>query len=299
MSLPAQSDDAPALYHIAPHFEVVDSTNVAIAEYPVDSHHDGDSEDGSDTSKASSGTLSESGDDSCVEFKFDSVSSSSSSTSISLRQSVSPKDTVHSSFEFEPKPEKAAPSEIHEDEDDNPPQSTSSLTPTAQCSPSFSSSMPPPFVLELPYIGYRPGPSTATLRHRVKEAKKAGKSLDELVHELQNEFYPLTPEPSYTPPPVPVYRMTIARVKALYNVKQRNNNALAPCWPRNPPTNGCTQWSWPTSVWSCLTLPLNLCIRKRKHTEREEGEDENVDTLEGEYLKSTRPVLKRRRKDVQ
>ncbi|GAW07583.1 autophagic vacuole formation-like [Lentinula edodes] len=81
----------------------------------------------------------------------------------------------------------------------------------------FRSTSPPlppanfSFVASSTYIP----PSTSELLNRVREAKRSGKSMDEVIHELQNEFYPLLPPPGYVIPSPSLYRATVAKLERL------------------------------------------------------------------------------------
>lgn len=143
-------------------------------------------------------------------------------------------------------------------------------------------------------------PSSITLLNRVEEAKRIGKSLHELVHELQNDFYPLNPPLGYTIPPSRFYRQAVARLEGHWNsvtqeqeqgMEQEQDSAdtkrivaavatTTPVWlPREAATTRKSGEvpSWPSRLWN--NLGISVC--KRRKREREVDQDDEIEEFPG------------------
>ncbi|KAJ3879749.1 hypothetical protein F5051DRAFT_188158 [Lentinula edodes] len=170
-------------------------------------------------------------------------------------------------------------------------------------------------------------PSTSELLNRVREAKRSGKSMDEVIHELQNEFYPLLPPPGYVIPSPSLYRATVAKLERLercggllnslkreledeenedssgteddLNAELEYVDVVAPV----PLTKkNVVSWSWRSSLWDYLELSVSISAGKRRKRQPEfDGDEEDdwaqrsVDEIKGRRLISGVRSRKRRR----
>jgi hypothetical protein len=162
------------------------------------------------------------------------------------------------------------------------------------------------------YMGMRSRPSSFELLKRVSNARKVGKSLDEMIHELQNDLYPLIAPANYRAPSPGSYRITVLRLEKwndMYDSIQKeldedmdeekfNSNAFQvkigvktgcrpPCYVS--PMRRVGSGSWSSALVRCLALPASLCAGKRR---KREPELDNEDRFSGS---STWENRKRRR----
>ncbi|KAF5379910.1 hypothetical protein D9757_007220 [Collybiopsis confluens] len=274
MDLPEQSNDAPAVYRAAPHQVLHQMASIETARGAADFTGDKKDEDNKCPSEASNeaqfgwGVVksesdcsqspskeSASGSDSCiVKAEFDNASAA---TSVADAQSV----TISSSSSEIKSEEEDASSQVSPQPSSSTPHSKSPFAPRQTRSitrhrppPSSSSSAAP-----IRSYTYHRTSNIINLPRWVAHAKKRGKTIHHLVHTLQNQFYPLIPPPGYIAPPLSLYRSTVMEVQRLYE-RGEVEHAVAPCWQRQP----VTKRSWSSSVWSCLTQPLSICVRKRR-----------------------------------
>ncbi|KAE9390059.1 hypothetical protein BT96DRAFT_980451 [Gymnopus androsaceus JB14] len=150
-------------------------------------------------------------------------------------------------------------------------------------------------------------PSSAKLLNRVKEAKRIGRPLHELVHELQNEFYPLNPPPGYTAPPIRLYRATVARLERWNEIVQEQNSmepeqiSAAPTF--REATTKRAEGSRPSSFWDYLGVSVSSCVGKRRKREQEVEQDDDAEVGYNRLEAGSRPIpgiasRKRRRANV-
>ncbi|KAJ3780683.1 hypothetical protein GGU10DRAFT_368922 [Lentinula aff. detonsa] len=97
-------------------------------------------------------------------------------------------------------------------------------SPTSDLPPAASDTVHPDegsntYMEDVPSISFTPftPPTTAELTNRLRQAKRTGRTIHELIHELQNEFYPLLPPRGYVPLPA-LYSATVAELQALKRV---------------------------------------------------------------------------------
>ncbi|KAJ4490648.1 hypothetical protein J3R30DRAFT_118226 [Lentinula aciculospora] len=136
-------------------------------------------------------------------------------------------------------------------------------------------------------------PSSDELMERLKEARETGKTMHELVHELQNEFYPLLPPPGYVIPAPTLYSATVAKLEwlerragPLYSLKKpeddsdyaiifptksKGSKLAEPAYSRKRRT---IPQRWASSLWDYLELPVSLCSGKRRKREPDLDEAE-------------------------
>ncbi|KAF9072493.1 hypothetical protein BDP27DRAFT_1320550 [Rhodocollybia butyracea] len=91
--------------------------------------------------------------------------------------------------------------------------------------PSTHLASPPPRPTSS-YMGMRSRPSSFELLKRVSNARKAGKSLDEMIHELQNDLYPLIAPSNYRAPSPGSYRVTVLRLEKWNDIYDSLQNEL-------------------------------------------------------------------------
>ncbi|KAJ4000818.1 hypothetical protein F5050DRAFT_282325 [Lentinula boryana] len=161
-------------------------------------------------------------------------------------------------------------------------------SPTSDLPPAASATVHPDEGLntdteDIPSRSFRPftPPTTAELTNRLRQAKRTGRTIHELIHELQNEFYPLIPPRVYVIPHPGLYSATVEKLqtlKTLLDSRGDDDDPSSPLTPRvvSQPAfvRKVTRQPWTLYLMDYLKSMALRAVKRRKRDEMDVDEEE-------------------------